>query len=72
MVEIPTVVLYIGIAALIVVCAFLGVLLYFLIKLTRIAIRVAQWAEESGRRIESDLQRVRRAFNVASVLWRSD
>lgn len=64
MLEVPTFVFYVGTVAMVVVCGFLAVFLFYLIKAARIALALASFLEEEGRKISSKIHRWRRAFGV--------
>lgn len=70
MLEIPAIVFYLATIALIVVCAFIIVLLFYLIKAARVVLSVAEFLEEETRRVRGGFEYVRRAlFALASALF---
>ena len=69
MLEVPTVVFYVATAALIVVSLFIAIFLFYLIRAARMALSFAAYLEVRGRRVESFIRRLRRAFVLATALF---
>ena len=69
MLEVPALVFYIATAALVIVCLFIAVFLFYLIRAARLALSFAAFLEVEGRRLEGAVRRLRRAFAIASALF---
>lgn len=69
MVLVPTVVFYIATIALVVVCAFIAALLFYLIRAARIAADFASFLEVEARRVSRSVSRVRRAIALVGALF---
>ena len=69
MVPVPAIVFYIATVALILVCAFIATLLFYLIRAARIATEFASFLEIEMRRFSRNFSRLRRVASFASSLF---
>jgi hypothetical protein len=65
MIDMPSFVVFIGTAALVVVCALLAALLFYLILLARAARAFLAYAEAQARRVKRRFDAVRELFAFA-------
>ena len=72
MLGVPAIAFYVATIAMVVVCIFIAVLLFYLIKAARIAITFSEFIETEGRRLYDRSRRIRRAFDIASALFAND
>jgi hypothetical protein len=69
MLSVPTFMFYIASGMMVVVCAALAVLIFYLIGAARTVLRIMHALEESGRKAHHAWRQMRRAFEFALIMF---